>query len=110
MGGNKKGSFTEAWVEFDKKKIAKRVAESLNNKPIGGKKSDFFASDLWNIRYLHKFKWSDLTEKIGTCTRAFDVAAVVGSVFFFLTITHTSTLRVSSRSVRGPDQNAAAPT
>ena len=65
MGGNKKGNFTEAWVEFEKKKTAKRVAASLNNTPVGGKKSDFYASDLWNMKYLHKFKWSDLTEKIG---------------------------------------------
>ncbi len=66
MGGNKKGSFTEAWVEFEKKKVAKRVAAFLNNTRIGGKKSDFFASDLWNIKYLHKFKWTDLTQAIGT--------------------------------------------
>ena len=65
MGGNKKGSFTEAWVEFEKKKVAKRVAAFLNNTRIGGKKSDFFASDLWNIKYLHKFKWTDLTQAIG---------------------------------------------
>ncbi len=65
MGGNKKGSFTEAWVEFERKKVAKRVAAALNNTRIGGKKSDFFASDLWNIKYLHKFKWSDLTQAIG---------------------------------------------
>ena len=24
----------------------------------------FYAHDLWNIKYLHKFKWSHLTEKI----------------------------------------------
>jgi ESF2/ABP1 family protein len=24
----------------------------------------FYAHDLWNVKYLHKFKWSHLTEKI----------------------------------------------
>jgi hypothetical protein len=70
MGGNKKGSFTEAWVEFMNKALAQRVARSLNARPIGGKKSDFFASDLWNMKYLKRFKWSDLTERLGACASA----------------------------------------
>ena len=66
LGGNKKEKFTEGWVEFERKSIAKRVAASLNNTPVGGKKRDFHASDIWNMRYLSKFKWSDLTEQMGT--------------------------------------------
>jgi hypothetical protein len=27
--------------------------------------------DLWNIKYLHKFKWDNLTEEIGMCTSFF---------------------------------------
>lgn len=32
---------------------------------IGGRKRSMFYYDLWNIKYLSKFKWDDLTEEIG---------------------------------------------
>jgi len=51
-------------VEFDDKKTAKLVAQHLNNKQIGGKKRHFYREDIWNIKYLKKFKWRHLTEKI----------------------------------------------
>ena len=35
QGGNKKQLFTEGWIEFDDKRIAKAVARSLNGQPIG---------------------------------------------------------------------------
>lgn len=63
-GGNKKQMFSEGWVEFAEKRVAKRIAASLNNTPMGGSKRSFYANDLWNIKYLSKFKWDDLTEKI----------------------------------------------
>jgi ESF2/ABP1 family protein len=63
-GGNKKELFGEGWVEFEDKGVAKRIAASLNNTPIGGAKRSFYASDLWNIKYLSKFKWDNLTEKV----------------------------------------------
>lgn len=44
------------WVEFSDKKVAKRVAESLNCTPIGGKKGDFYHDDIWNLKYLKNFK------------------------------------------------------
>lgn len=44
------------WVEFSDKKIAKQVAESLNNTAIGGKKGDFYHDDIWNLKYLKNFK------------------------------------------------------
>jgi len=31
----------------------------------GGKKRSSFYYDLWNIKYLSKFKWDDLTEELG---------------------------------------------
>jgi ESF2/ABP1 family protein len=40
------------------------VAESLNNTCIGGKKSDYYHDDIWNLKYLNKFKWEYLTEKL----------------------------------------------
>lgn len=33
---------------------------------LGGKKRSTFYYDIWNIKYLSKFKWDDLTEEIGT--------------------------------------------
>ena len=65
LGGNKKRKYTEGWVEFTDKHIAKWVAEALNNRPVGGKKSSYYHDDLWNIKYLSKFRWTHLTEKIG---------------------------------------------
>lgn len=32
---------------------------------LGGRKRSSFYYDLWNIKYLSKFKWDDLTEEIG---------------------------------------------
>ncbi|CAH9140273.1 unnamed protein product [Cuscuta epithymum] len=55
--------FSEGWVEFTKKSIAKRVAKMLNGQQIGGRKRSAFYYDLWNIKYLSKFKWDDLTEE-----------------------------------------------
>ena len=63
--GNKKKNFTEGWVEFHDKRVAKTVALMLNNTPIGGKKRSYYHDDLWNIKYLSKFRWTHLTERIG---------------------------------------------
>lgn len=52
------------WIEFSDKKIAKQVAESLNNTAMGGKKGDFYHDDIWNVKYLSGFKWDYLTEKM----------------------------------------------
>mmetsp|Transcript_1218 Transcript_1218/g.3666 ORF Transcript_1218/g.3666 Transcript_1218/m.3666 type:complete len:144 (+) Transcript_1218:1-432(+) len=52
--------FTEGWVEFAEKKIAKRVAASLNCTPIGAGRH---AEDLWAVKYLRGFEWRHLTEK-----------------------------------------------
>ncbi|XP_050382670.1 pre-rRNA-processing protein ESF2 [Argentina anserina] len=57
-------SFSEGWVEFKDKRVAKRVAGMLNGEKIGGKKRSVFFHDLWNIKYLSKFKWDDLTGEI----------------------------------------------
>lgn len=62
-GGFRGQGFSEGWVEFTKKGVAKRVANVLNGEQIGGKKRSSFYYDLWNIKYLSKFKWDDLTEE-----------------------------------------------
>ncbi|XP_071718027.1 pre-rRNA-processing protein esf2 [Rutidosis leptorrhynchoides] len=63
-GGFRGIGFTEGWVEFTNKNVAKRVASMLNGEQIGGKKKSLFYYDLWNIKYLSKFKWDHLTEEI----------------------------------------------
>ena len=64
-GGNRKVNYIEGWIEFNEKKIAKRVAKLLNTNPMGGKKRNHFFDDLWNLKYLKGFQWNHLTEKIG---------------------------------------------
>lgn len=56
--------YIEGWVEFEKKSIAKRVAQALNCTPITNHKRSVHFGDLWNIKYLPKFKWEHLSEKV----------------------------------------------
>jgi len=56
--------FTEGWVEFKDRRIAKAVARSLNGQILGGKKRGYYHDDLWNIKYLRKFKWGHISEKL----------------------------------------------
>ncbi|POW04423.1 hypothetical protein PSHT_11267 [Puccinia striiformis] len=60
----KKKDKHQSWVEFMDKKVARRVAEMLNTRPIGGKASDRYYSDLWTLTYLPKFKWTNLSDQI----------------------------------------------
>ena len=55
-GGNGSKQFKEGWIEFADKKIARNVAESLNNTTIGHKKGDYYHDDIWNLKYLSGFK------------------------------------------------------
>eukprot|EP00127_Corallochytrium_limacisporum_P005132 Clim_evm38s199 gene=Clim_evmTU38s199 len=64
MGGNRKKKYVEGWVEFLDKKQAKKTALALNNQIIGGKKSNFYHDDIWNMKYLPKFKWHHLTDAL----------------------------------------------
>jgi len=64
----KKAHFTEGWVEFMDKRVARTVAEMLNGQPIGGKKGTRFRDDVWTLKYLPRFKWNMLTEQIGMST------------------------------------------
>ncbi|KAK3087226.1 hypothetical protein FSP39_003335 [Pinctada imbricata] len=62
--GKKGRSFTEGWVEFGDKRKAKMVAMKLNNTTIGGKKKSRWYDELWNIKYLHRFQWAHLNERL----------------------------------------------
>eukprot|EP00892_Ulva_mutabilis_P006104 jgi/Ulvmu1/3866/UM018_0085.1 len=64
-GAQKQGKqFSEAWIEFVDKKQAKAVVEMINCTPMGGKNRSRYKEDLWNLKYLPKFKWDHLTEEI----------------------------------------------
>uniref|UniRef100_A0A4X2KVL7 Activator of basal transcription 1 n=2 Tax=Vombatus ursinus TaxID=29139 RepID=A0A4X2KVL7_VOMUR len=56
--------YTEGWVEFRDKRVAKRVVASLHNTPMGAQRRSPFRYDLWNLKYLHRFKWSHLSERL----------------------------------------------
>jgi ESF2/ABP1 family protein len=62
--GTKRQTYKEGWVEFEDKLMAKLCEYELNGKEIGGKKSQPFSQELWTIKYLHKFKWNHLMEKL----------------------------------------------
>ncbi|KAJ8265083.1 hypothetical protein COCON_G00141820 [Conger conger] len=62
--GSKARSFTEGWVEFRDKRLAKKVAASLHNTPMGARKRNHFSDDLWCIKYLHRFHWCHLSERL----------------------------------------------
>ena len=52
----KKGRmFSEGWIEFEDKKVAKTVASKLNNAQIGGKKKSRWYDEIWNLKYLHRY-------------------------------------------------------
>ncbi|OTF81220.1 pre-rRNA-processing protein ESF2-like protein [Euroglyphus maynei] len=56
--------YTEGWIEFKKKSVAKMVANTLNGQQIGGKRHTKFHDSLWNMKYLKRFKWSHLAEQM----------------------------------------------
>lgn len=62
--GLRRCDFTEGWVEFRDKRVAKRVAASLHNTPMATRKRQPFTSDLWCIKYLHRFQWTHLSERL----------------------------------------------
>ncbi|XP_077080084.1 activator of basal transcription 1 [Siphateles boraxobius] len=62
--GSRSSSFTEGWVEFRDKRIAKKVSTSLHNTPMANRKRSHFSSDLWSIKYLHRFHWCHLSERL----------------------------------------------
>ena len=44
--------------------MAMQVALMLNGAQMGGKRRSAYHYDLWNLKYLPKFKWDHLTEEI----------------------------------------------
>ena len=64
IDGKKVQAYKEGWIEFNDKIYAKLAEYQLNGKPIGGNKKCVYRDELWNLKYLHKFKWNDLMENI----------------------------------------------
>ncbi|KAK7061318.1 Pre-rRNA-processing protein ESF2 [Favolaschia claudopus] len=57
--------FTEGWVEFKDKKVARSVAEMLKTPNRSAvRKGTRWRDDVWTMKYLPKFKWSMLTEQV----------------------------------------------
>jgi len=60
-----RGNFKEGWVEMGDKRLARRLANSLNNTPIcEGYKDKRFKSYLWSIKYLPRFRWRHLKSQL----------------------------------------------
>lgn len=51
-------------MEFESKRVAKFVATNLNNKQISLKKRSRFFDDCWSMKYLPRFKWIHLSERL----------------------------------------------
>jgi ESF2/ABP1 family protein len=63
-GGSGSKRYREGWVEFESKKVARRVGETLNAARVTNHKGSVNYDDTWNVKYLRGFKWSHLTEKV----------------------------------------------
>uniref|UniRef100_A0A914CQH9 Activator of basal transcription 1 n=1 Tax=Acrobeloides nanus TaxID=290746 RepID=A0A914CQH9_9BILA len=62
--GKMRKRYVEGWVEFENKKVAKKVATMLNGSLVGGKRRSMAHDTLWVIKYLHGFKWIHLMEQL----------------------------------------------
>ncbi|OEH76158.1 activator of basal transcription related protein [Cyclospora cayetanensis] len=65
--GNRRGKgfiFTDGWVEYRKKKHAKRVVALMHGQPFGGKKRNKHAQDLLMLSYLKGFDFGSLYEDV----------------------------------------------
>lgn len=49
-GGSGFKRYTEGWVEFESKKVAKLVGETLNMSRVAGNKRSLHYDDLWNVK------------------------------------------------------------
>lgn len=44
--------------------MSKMAALTLNGQKMVSKKGNFYSEDIWNLKYLPKFKWHHLTERL----------------------------------------------
>ena len=64
IDGKKVQAYKEGWIEFNDKIYAKLAEYQLNGRPIRGSRKCPYKDELWNLKYLHKFKWNDLIENL----------------------------------------------
>merc|ERR1719188_2288715 len=56
--GGSREAYSEGWVEFMDRRIAKRVAQTFHCTTVGGKKrKNRFRDDMWSMKYLPRFQW-----------------------------------------------------
>eukprot|EP00906_Rhabdomonas_costata_P039404 RCo055720 len=55
--------YTQAWVEFRRRRDAKTVAQALNASPIQASLKKAYRDEMWCIKYLKGFTWEDLLEE-----------------------------------------------
>lgn len=70
--GNKKRQYIDGWIEFAHKRHAKACVDALNGRTTaeglgaGGmgarKKGRWYRDDVWSLKYLSGFTWSDLMQ------------------------------------------------
>ncbi|XP_053666003.1 uncharacterized protein LOC128715144 [Anopheles marshallii] len=56
--------YTEGWIEFLDKRVAKAIVPMLNMRPITNKKKSVFRDMMWNMKYLSGFQWVHLNERL----------------------------------------------
>lgn len=60
-----KREYVEGWIEFKKKRIAKQVAKTMNGTELNfARRGCKLNGQVWSLKYLHRFKWTNLTEDI----------------------------------------------
>lgn len=65
----RRGEFRDGWVEFPKRRDAKRAVSLLNGRAMAGAtRRGRWADDLWCLKLLRGYQWSDLVEE--TCAGA----------------------------------------
>lgn len=58
-------NFRDGWVEYKRRKDAKKTVELLNATPMRGKRrKGRWSEDLWSMKYLKGFQWSDLSREV----------------------------------------------
>jgi len=54
------GKFSEGWIEFADKKLAKRIVATFHNTLIVDGKKGMFSDHTWNLKYLHRYGAKEL--------------------------------------------------
>lgn len=63
-GPKRRKRYTEGWIEFKSKRVAKDVAQMLNGQLVGGRRRSAAYDCMWTMKYLHGFKWDHLMEQL----------------------------------------------